>query len=278
MIARLGKCSQWGWMFPTKVDYDSPSPVLAPGPWTMRRYFSVSVNCLFQIFPKYFLNFSTQFCVFGIFLRAGKYFPPSWLWLPLSAAGLWSIRGGGAASWDDHRSPLSNLGLSHNTFHDTVQCHVMSQKVTQYFSWRYNVTLCHTTSHNTFQYTGHSTFLLIVMNYWTNTKHNTGQNTTLDNWPSSVSRDNHQSLCSKSVLSHNVIVHRKKEHQGNIWWTLKNWNQMAPFKNYFATHSRDAKGASQYKKLKEIIAPFHILLFQSSPIYTPVTLHLYQCY
>ena len=131
MIARLGKCSQWGWMFPTKVDYDSPSPVLAPGPWTMRRYFSVSVNCIFQIFPKYFLNFSTQFCVFGIFLRAGKYFPPSWLWLPLSAAGLWSIRGGGAASWDDHRSPLSNLGLSHNTFHDTVQCHVMSHYVTQ---------------------------------------------------------------------------------------------------------------------------------------------------
>ena len=134
--------------------------------------------------------------------------------------------------------------------YNVMLCHIMSHNVTQYFSWQYNVTLCHTTSHNTFQYTGHSTFLLIVMNYWTNTKHNTGQNTTLDNWPSSVSRDNHQSLCSKSVLSHNVIVHWKKEHQGNIWWTLKNWNQMAPFKNYFATHSRDAKGASQYKKIK----------------------------
>ena len=143
----------------------------------------------------------------------------------------------------------------------TVQCHIVSHDVTQYFSiyWtQYFFTYCY--------------------ELLDNTKHNTGQNTTLDNWPSSVSRDNHQSLCSKSVLSHNVIVHRKKEHQGNIWWTLKNWNQMAPFKNYFATHSRDAKGASQYKKLKEIIAPFHILLFQSSPIYTPVTLHLYQCY
>ena len=218
-----------------------------------------------------------------IVLREGEYFPPSWLWLGARAS-----RGGDSDQYeaaavprDEHRSRFQTLGCHTILFtirYNVMLCHIMSHNVTQYFSWQYNVTLCHTTSHNTFQYTGHSTFLLIVMNYWTNTKHNTGQNTTLDNWPSSVSRDNHQSLCSKSVLSHNVIVHWKKEHQGNIWWTLKNWNQMAPFKNYFATHSRDAKGASQYKKLKEIIAPFHILLFQSSPIYTPVTLYLYQCY
>ena len=139
-----GECfrASWSWLA-------EPS---APGPWAMRRYFSVSVNCIFQIFPKYFLNFSTQFCVFGIFLRAGKYFPPSWLWLPLSAAGLWSIRGGGAASWDDHRSPLSNLGLSHNTFHDTVQCHVMSHYVTSCHTILFMTVQCHIVSHDVTQY------------------------------------------------------------------------------------------------------------------------------